>query len=574
MRSSNSPIRRFLAPAAIALAPAVSCPLAPVAPIALALAAGAAIAASAAASDITKVEPYFVVVTRDNIPMRADAGPIYYAVRVLKTGDVLRVDGEGGDGGGWRRVEYTQGMVANVPASQVSAATDARTVTLRQPSRLMAANVERLAPWWPLFPEGGELPAGTVLTVQEIVTGPNKEVEAYLVDAPPAARGYVRAEHVRKATDTEVANYKPIAGAAPATPPAAVTPPPAVATPTPAPSTPTPGAAAPVTSVTPDATTPSATAPTATAAAPTPTGADPAAAAAGTPAAPSPGITVVAPGQPLPGAGDPAAAGTSPVAAPAAATPAPTPPPAPDPRQRRIADWDTLRGLWANVMSKRADTTELNTLIAEFNRTIASMGSSPEDVVISNALRERVRALELRRDIIDSVAANQAGQGAITDAQARVSRLVLEAEKQGVYAIVGRMLPSNVYDGRRGMPLMYRIESADSSSTRTVGYVTADEGVDLLTKLGKVVGIQGDSRFDEGLRLQIVRARRVTVLTPTSVIELQGGIPQPDNTVQPTPSDPTADPAGNPVPEQPAEPTQPAQPLDIPPTEPPPPPGR
>lgn len=512
--------------------------------IALVMMTGPALRASA--GDFTKVEPYFVVVTRESSPMRCSDGRTFYAVRALKAGEVLRVDGEGS---GWLRVEYLPGMRAHIKASELTLSADGKSGSLKVPSRLMAANVESLRPWWPLLAQGSELEAGTKFVVVEAVKGPDGVVDGYLVEAPAGSRGYVQPEQVRKATPEESAGYTSIAG---------------------------PGAAVPKTAPMTQPGTPPIT----------PPGSQPTPAGAPAPVAPpavSPGVTPVAPvapapsGSPIPvespGATPPD--GGAPVAPLTPAAPAPAPVLAPvDPRKQRVADWDVLRSQWDNVMGKRSDTSELNAVIAEFQRKIASMGSTPEDLRISEALRQRVRALELRRDVIQSVQASKAGDPSITEREGRVRQLVLEAEKQGVYAIVGKMLPSNVYDGRRGMPLMYRIESADSSSTRTVGYVIPEEGVDLITKLGKVVGIQGESRFDEGLRSQMVRARRVTVLTPTSVIELQNIPPaqpasQPNNSLPPVQTPPVQTPPEQPIDLPPADPAPGSTPPSSPPPSPP-----
>ena len=70
---------------------------------------------------------------------------------------------------------------------------------------------------------------------------------------------------------------------------------------------------------------------------------------------------------------------------------------------------------------------------------------------------------------------------------------------------------SNVYNGER-LPKMYRIQSVSrvDGSPRTLGYVTPDKSID--GKLGSVVGIVGEPRFDPQLRLVIVRPDQVDVM--------------------------------------------------------------
>lgn len=78
------------------------------------------------------------------------------------------------------------------------------------------------------------------------------------------------------------------------------------------------------------------------------------------------------------------------------------------------------------------------------------------------------------------------------------------------YAAVGKLLTSTVYTGGR-MPLLYRL--ADPLSGLTIGYV--DPGADrgLARYLGKVVGIVGDSQYDQGLRLKIITVEEIDALT-------------------------------------------------------------
>jgi hypothetical protein len=180
-------------------------------------------------------------------------------------------------------------------------------------------------------------------------------------------------------------------------------------------------------------------------------------------------------------------------------------------------------------MQKAGTEEEIKTVIAEFDRTTSSLGQTDEDRRTREALASRREALTLRLEVFEAGKKIRDAARAWNDQELKLREYVDDIEKQAIYTIVGRIVPSTVYDGRRGMPLMYRIESADSSSTRTLGYVVPREGVDLLSVSGKVVGIVGESRMDEALRLNLVAARRVTVLNPTSA-------PRP---IEATPAEPT-----------------------------------
>jgi len=425
-------------------------------PVAIAAGAMLSVQSAAAQQQIKNVEPYFATVTKDNVPMKCADGGIFYAVSILKQGQVLRVDGEGP---GWLRVEYLPGMKAYVKAVDATADSGGKSIKLARPSRLMAANVQGSRPWQFLL--DSDLPAGTSFNVLEAVKGTDGSVEGYLVSAPTQSRGYVKNDQVRRSTAEETAaQTKPEPTRPEPTKPAAGDKPVVIAPPTP---------------------TPPASNPT-----PTPT--------------PTPGTDV---------ASTPAATPEGTTAAPVAAAPLTE-----APRLKAIKDMDTLRTLFNSAMQRAGTEEEIKTVIGEFDRTTTSLGNTEEDDRTRQALAARKEALTLRLEVFEAGKKIRAAANNMNDQELKLRQLVDDVEKQAIYTIVGRIVPSTVYDGKRGMPLMYRIESADSSSSRTIGYVVPREGVDLLTVSGKVVGIVGESRMDEALRLNLVAARRVTVLNP------------------------------------------------------------
>ena len=360
---------------------------------------------------------------------------------------------------------------------------------------MAAANEQGARPWWPLLNK--DIVAGTSLGVGEPVKSADGVTEGYLVPAlQAAAQGYVRAEQVRAATAEESAKLAP--GATPAT------------------------TITPVTTAAPATTTPVTTAALrdddntrARRGNARDDGDGGPADRAGRPRAAQPAVmqqplstqqpsamqqpsSTQQPGSnpaeivqvnPAGEAGTPAPAATpeAPEAAPAAAAPM-TPE-----ITKPIRDINTLREMYDRVMQHSEDQAEVQTVISEFNRKIDSLPMTGDDGKIRTALELRRDALKAREQIIESRRALVASS--ISDERMRSIKLAVEqADRQAIYTIVGHMLPSTVYDGKRGMAMMYRIESADASSSRTIGYVVPREGVDLLTKMGKVVGIMGDAR--------------------------------------------------------------------------------
>ncbi len=462
-----------------------------------------------AAAQVSDVQPYFVVVTGDNL-MRADAGSIYYAVRRLKAGEVLRVDGETR---GWLRVEYLPGTQAYVPAAEADAAGGA--VKLKSASKLMAVDaVNGVRPWWPLL--SAPLPAGTAFASAEPVKTSDGAIDGYLVPAPARARGFVAQSAVRRATTAEAATYTgatapagaPAAtGAGASTPaprptvtidPARGTPadapkPPEVATPAPA-----GGTSTTTTSTTPDPTSPTGTRTTSTTQTTTP----------------PPGFEVVegtgrttvtreTSTEPVPGATTPAATPATP-AEPAVARDA-----SGVPITQRVSDINTLRSIFDRGM-RGESPADVEEAIREFQASLAALSSADANLV--NELNKRLEALRLRRDLFSARATASALTTQIDERRRSMTTALAEVQQQAVYTIVGTMLPSNVYDGSRGLPLMYRVDAPDTYSTRTVAYVVPRDGIDLITKTGKVVGIIGESKLDPALGVTIVSPSRVDVL--------------------------------------------------------------
>jgi hypothetical protein len=464
--------------------------------------------AGQAHADVKSVPVKYVVVTKDNAAMRCADGGHFYAVRMLSAGETLRVDGEGS---GWLRVAYPAGTKAYVGQAEGTFDATAKTMKLTRGSKMMAANEGGAAPWWPLLEK--DVAAGTVFSDAEPVKAADGTVQGYLVTAPAQARGFVRAEMTRPASADEAAKaggpvaVKPIEGAKPADP-----------------------------AKTADATRPI----------------EAAKPADGT--TPAQEIVEV---KPADGTG-----GTTTTTVTMTNSRTTTAPAKPNPElTKRVDDISLLRDLFDRAMQRSESEAEVQTVISEFNRKIDALPMSGEDGRVRVALEQRRDALTLRQEILETRRKINAPD--MLDERMKQIRVAIEqANRQAVYTVVGRILPSTVYDGKRGMPMMYRIESADLSSTRTIGYVVPRDGVDLLPKMGKMVGIIGESKLDPALQLNII--------APTRVDELQvvgGKLEVVPGTSSGVPAAPTPTPAPAPAPGSAATPapgTPASQPLATP----------
>lgn len=436
----------------------------------------------AAQTGVKDVEPYIAVVTTDKVPMRGGDAAFMYPVRELKSGEMVRVNGEGP---GWVRVEYLPGMRAYVAASDAELAKDGKSLKLVRQSQLMAwdASPNPKAPWWPLD-MAKPLDAGTTLDVISVQKASDDVVQGYVVPAPKGARGFIARDHVRKASAEEAARFAGATGSATAANPPVQPAGENAATDKPAPK--------------PE---------------PTPSTTDTASTPPGfTPVTPAPAPTTETSAAPTP--------------APVVVPPAPAAP-------KLDEELARLRTMFDKTMSSK-DNEELPVVIGMFENKIARLGSTPAEQDVKTQLSQRLQALKLRQEII---AAAERAREVSQQSASRVTEITLmvdRVQKQAIYNVVGRIVPSTVYDGRRGLPLMYRVQSADALAPRTVGYIVPQEGIDLITKLGKVCGVVGESRFDDALGLNIIAPRRIDVLGVSATTTTQPGGPDVAPT-QPTP---------------------------------------
>ena len=451
--------------------------------------------ATQAHADVRATNTRYVIVAKDNTAMRCADGGHFYAVRMLKAGETLKVDGEGS---GWLRVAYPIGTRAYVGQAEGTFDAAAKTLKLTRGTKMMAANEGGAAPWWPLLEK--DVDAGTLFSDVESVKAADGSVQGYLVPAPAQARGYVRAEMTRAASADEAAK---VGG-------------PVVVKPIETPKT-QPVKTADTTKPA-DITTPADAAPT-----------------------PQEIVEIKQP--------DVAPIKTTTVTMTSERTTPPPPKPNPE-LTRRVDDLAILRDLFDRAMQKSESEAEVQTVIAEFNRKLDAMPMTGEDGRLRLALLDRRNALVLRQEILETRRKLNAPD-TLDERMSQIRLAIDQANHQAVYTVVGRMLPSTVYDGKRGMAMMYRIESADLSSTRTIGYVVPRDGIDLLPKLGKLVGIFGESKLDPALQLNIIAPLRVDELQfNAGKLEIvpgnSSGVPAPA-AAPAVPAAPTPDAATKPV---------------------------
>ncbi|TVQ77989.1 MAG: hypothetical protein EA380_06550, partial [Phycisphaeraceae bacterium] len=150
----------------------------------------------------------FVTVTRDGASMRSGASTVWYSVGTLKTGTILRVDGEED---GWLRVEYPSEIPAVVKPGEGELDRDKGVVRLRRASALWALDHSnpRIENAYKQIFAASPVPAGTELRYLGPVNDNAGNLAGFRVQPPSGALGFVLPSDVRAATAEEVARMMP-----------------------------------------------------------------------------------------------------------------------------------------------------------------------------------------------------------------------------------------------------------------------------------------------------------------------------------------------------------------------------
>lgn len=223
--------------------------------------------------------------------------------------------------------------------------------------------------------------------------------------------------------------------------------------------------------------------------------------------------------------------------------------------ERQAATLTQLDEAFRKVNAKDVDvfTAEYDQLIAEINKTITGLGTTPNDESIKKQLQLRADVLKLRVDFRESMKIAEEARRKLNENIVKTSKVVAEAEKSKVYTMVGTLSASEVYDGKN-LPKMYRVVSADTGAPVTLGYLKPDAAMGLDGKVGQVVGVIGEAAIDPTLKLNIITPVRVDLIGQTG----DASLPQIPAAPAPTPKpeEKPAVPAPKPKNDAPAKPSE------------------
>jgi uncharacterized protein YraI len=480
----------------------------------------AALTTSTATAD--DAESYIAVVTGNNVYVRSGAADSYYPFGRVNTGDLVKVTGERFN---WARVQ-TYGptftserffgyiIYPTTQPGRFRLSSDGKSGTTLGRTHVLAPNINTNNnpndSWKPLI----RLEADTPVTVLETTTTANNTVHRVVL--PKEAEAWISTAYLRRATPEQVKTWEravnpeakpdvaqqrqprptpqPTPEAKPETQPRPATQPETRPEPKPEPKPETKPQPAPVVTPAP--------------ATPTPSSDTPAETPQVQPTSPQQETEQETKPKPEP------APQPQPVMPPlhnvADAAQEPTDADDPSPTEPyRALDHEELDRLYERVRREPLETAELELLLDLFE-AFAQRAEQNDDPAVRVA-RARAEHLRLMADVQRQRNEINAIRARARIAAQRTEAAQLANDAGGNYIAVGRLTTSTVYDGQR-LPRLLRVQ--DPGTGQTVAYMKPDDQFDTAGMLGQLVGIIGNREYDGGLRLNILTARRIDILSP------------------------------------------------------------
>jgi hypothetical protein len=195
----------------------------------------------------------------------------------------------------------------------------------------------------------------------------------------------------------------------------------------------------------------------------------------------------------------------APAAEPARAEPA-------NPNDALIDRLNQLEPAYQRVMRSDMERAEFIDLMESYNEIAQSASIDTTGERVRAYADAKIALLQIRADLQQARLDLQSVQAGSTEAEADLVKLArLAAEARG-YAVVGRLLTSAIYDGSN-LPRMFRVQSLERGTSRTIAYIIPNDGLALDSLTGKIVGVRGESTSEATPRIPVIRAGEVDVLT-------------------------------------------------------------
>jgi hypothetical protein len=179
--------------------------------------------------------------------------------------------------------------------------------------------------------------------------------------------------------------------------------------------------------------------------------------------------------------------------------------------ERRVTELAALDDAYGRVVSEPIETAELRPLAEAYRTFAVQLPNESKYEGMSRAAMARAELLEIRLNLQDA----RRRLADLRESAARVpdTSVVERAAAMG-YRVVGRLLPSRIYDGTN-LPELFRVVSVDNVAGRTLAYVIPRDGTALESMVGSIVGVRGETTSQQ--------ERRVPILQPSVVDVLRSG---------------------------------------------------
>jgi len=449
--------------------------------------------------------PFTAIVTGDKVNVRSGASTNYYPVGQLERGDLVRVREFLY---GWAVIDPPPGTFSYISADFVDLADDGESGTVTGDG----VRVRAPSPRGPS--KGYSYKIQMQLDEGETVRVLGEEDGWYRIVPPEGAALYVHRDYIRPATRQEIAaaqaqapapeaeaapetegEAEPAEPEAPAEPLTPTTPERAMAEAVAPEPTDEPEPAEPMqpAEVDVEAPEPAITAPTAEAEAEAERAVEQPATAAVAEAEPEATETEPETADEAPEAGEPDVAANEAETETEAETEA---------ARRRGAD-EALAALevrFSEISKRPLPRQPIDELLGDYRQLAASPHLAPESEVLVDT---RIELLETRQQLKQALTDLRM----VEEDEEELEPVVREPARQ--YTAVGRLMASTVYTGER-MPLLYRL--VDPLSGLTVAYIRPEPRQNLTDLLGQYVGVIGQSRYDTGLKLNIIEVEQADEL--------------------------------------------------------------
>ena len=163
------------------------------------------------------------------------------------------------------------------------------------------------------------------------------------------------------------------------------------------------------------------------------------------------------------------------------------------------------------MLKENIESAELELLQRQF----AQIRTDPEASELQKANADsRMEILAMKIDVQDRIARirSMRDQTRIDGENIDATRMAMDT--RAPFDVVGRLNASVVFTGQNAMPLLFRLQ--DMAGGRTLAYVVPDERYDLAAWTGLSVGVIGEVRYDESLQLNVVKPRRIDLVSAST----------------------------------------------------------